>query len=60
MELRGHKNVSQMLAMIYIFNRHITGKTLSARKNVIGNITLSQISRLNSDKFDVGNYIPDC
>ena len=40
----------------------ITGKTLSARKNIIGNITLalSQISRLNLDKFGVGNYFPDC
>ena len=41
------------------FDRHITGKT-SVRKNVIGNITLSQISGLNFDKFGVGNYIPDC
>ena len=35
-------------------------KTLSARKNIIGSITLSKISRLNLDKFGVGNYIPDC
>ena len=49
-----------MLAIIYVFDRHITGKTLSARKNVIGNITLSKISRLNLDKFGVGNHIPDC
>ena len=55
-----HKSVSQMLAIVYFFDRHITGKTLSARKNVIGNITLSQISGLNLDKFGVGNYIPDC
>ena len=34
--------------------------TLSARKNIIGNITLSKTSRLNLDKFGVGNYIPDC
>ena len=49
-----------MLAIVYFFDRHIAGKTLSARKNVIGNITLSQISGLNLDKFGVGNYIPDC
>ena len=42
------------------FNREITGKTLPAWKNVIGNITLSQTSGLNLDKFGVGNYIPDC
>ena len=53
-------NVSQMLAIVYFFDRNIAGKTLSARKNVIGNITLSQISGLNLDKFGVGNYIPDC
>ena len=41
-------------------SREITGKTLSARKNIIGNITLSQTGRLNLDKFGVGNYIPDC
>ena len=35
-------------------------KTLSARKNIIGNITLSKTSRLNLDKFGIGNYIPDC
>ena len=35
-------------------------KTLSAGKNIIGNITLSQTSRLSLDKFGVGNYIPDC
>ena len=33
-------------------------KTLSARKNIIGNITLSKTSLLG--KFGVGNYIPDC
>ena len=49
-----------MLAIVYFFDRHITGKTLSARKNVIGNITLSQVSGLNLDKFGVGSYIPDC
>ena len=35
-------------------------KTLSARKNIIGNITLSQTSCLSLNKFGVGNYIPDC
>ena len=35
-------------------------KTLSARKNIIGNITISKTSRLNLDKSGVGNYIPDC
>ena len=35
-------------------------KTLSVRKNIIGNITLSKTSRLNLDKFGIGNYIPDC
>ena len=34
-------------------------KTLSSRKNIIGNITLSKTSRLNLDKFGIGNYIPD-
>ena len=41
-------------------SREITGKTLSAGKNITGNVTLSQTSRLNLDKFGVGNYIPDC
>ena len=35
-------------------------KTLSARKNIISNITLSKTSHLNLDKFGTGNYIPDC
>ena len=35
-------------------------KTLSARKNIIGNITLSKTGHLNLNKFGVGNYIPDC
>ena len=55
-----HKNVSQILAIIDFSSREITGKTLSARKNIIGNITLSQTSRLSLDTFGVGNYIPDC
>ena len=54
------KNVSQILAIIDFSSREITGKTLSARKNIIGNITLSQTSRLSFNKFGVGNYIPDC
>ena len=55
------KNVSQILALIDFFSsREITGKTLSARKNIIGNITLSQTSCLSLNKFGVGHYIPDC
>ena len=34
------KNVSQILAMIDFSSRGITGKTLSAKNNIIGNITL--------------------
>ena len=41
-----HKNVSQMLV---ISSREITRKTLSAKKNIIGNITSSQTNRLNFD-----------
>ena len=29
-------------------------------KNIIGNITLSQTSRLSLDQFGVVNYIPVC
>ena len=54
------KNVSQILAVIDFSSREITEKTLSARKNIIGNITLSQTSCLSLNKFGVGNYIPDC
>ena len=56
-----HKNVSQMLAIIDFFNRQIMENVVSKeecyniRKNVI-----SQISRLNLDKFGVSNCIPDC
>ena len=35
-------------------------KALSARKNIIGNVTSSKTNRLNLDKFGIGNYIPDC
>ena len=49
-----------MLAIVYFFDRHITGKTSSARNNIIDDITLSQVSGLNLDKFGEGNYIPDC
>ena len=41
-------------------SREITGKTVSIRKNIIGNITLSLTNRLSLDKFGIGNYIPDC
>ena len=41
-------------------SREITGKTLSARKSIIGNITLSQTSRLNLDKVGIDNSILDC
>ena len=54
-------NVSQILAISNFFKqKNYWKKTLSARKNIIGNITLSTISRLNLDKFGIGNYIPDC
>ena len=43
----------------FFSSREITGKTLSARKNIIGNITLSQTSCLGLNKFGVGHYIPD-
>ena len=42
-----HKNVSQILAIINFFKWRITGKTLSASKDIIGNVTLSQTNRLN-------------
>ena len=35
------------------------GKFLSVWKNFIGNINLGQTSRLNLDKFGIGNDIPD-
>ena len=54
------KNVSQILAIIDFSSKEITRKILSARKNTISNITLSQTSSLDLDKFDGGNYIPDC
>ena len=38
----------------------ITEKTLSASKNNLGNVTLSQTNRLNLDKFGIDTYIPDC
>ena len=43
----------------FFSSREITGKTLSARKNIIGNINLRQTSCLSLNKFGVGNYIPD-
>ena len=55
-----HKNVSQVLAIIDFFKQRNYWKTVSVRKNIIGNITLSQTSRLSLDKFGIGNYIPDC
>ena len=54
-----HKNVSQILAIINFSSREITGKALSASKNIIGNVTLSQTNRLNLGKFGVDIYIPD-
>ena len=56
-----HKNVSQILAIIDFFKqKKLLEKTLSARRNIISNITLSKTSHLNLDKFGTGNYIPDC
>ena len=56
-----HKNVSQILAIIDFFKqKNYWKKPLSARKNIIGNITLSKTSRLNLEKFGIGDYIPDC
>ena len=55
-----HKNVSQILAIIDFSSKEITRKILSARKNTMSNITLSQTSSLDLDKFGGGNYIPDC
>ena len=40
------------------FKQRNCRKTLSVRKNFIS--TLSQTSRLNLDKFGIGNEIPDC
>ena len=54
------KNVSQILAKIDFSSKEITRKILSARKNTISNITLSQTSSLDLHKFGGGNYIPDC
>ena len=57
-----HKNISQILATINLLSGEIARKTLSVRKNFIGNIHLSQTSCLNLDKFSSGNEIPipDC
>ena len=58
-----HKNVSHTLATIDFLRREIATKTLSVRKNVIGNINLGQTSLglLNSEKFGISSlYIPDC
>ena len=55
-----HKNVSKIFAIADFSSAEITGKTLSVRKDIIGNINLGQASRLNLDKFGVGNYIRDC
>ena len=53
-----HKNVSQILATIDFFNGEIAEKSLSVRKNFMGNINLGQISHLNMDKYGIGNDIP--
>ena len=50
----------QILATINFSGGEIDGKFLSVWKNFIGNITLGQTSRLNSDKHGIGNDIPDC
>ena len=55
-----HSNVSQVLATINFSSGEIARKTLSARKNFIGNINLGQTSHLNWDKFGIYNDIPDC
>ena len=56
----GHKNASQILATINFSSGEIDGKFLSVWKNFIGDINLGQTSRLNLDKFGIGNDIPDC
>ena len=56
----GHKNVSKILATINFSSGEIDGKFVSVWKNFIGNINLSQTSRLNLDKFDIRKDIPDC
>ena len=53
-----YKSDSQILATIDFSCRQIARKTLSVRKNFTGNINLSQTSRLNLDKFGIGNDIP--
>ena len=55
-----HKNIFQILAIIEFSSGEISRNTLSARKNVIGNINLGQTSHLILDKFDIGIDIPDC
>ena len=53
-----HKNVTQILATVDFSSIEIARKTLSARKNIMGDINLGQTSHLNLDKS--GNDIPDC
>ena len=55
-----HKNVSKILATINFSSGEIDGKFLSVWKNFIGNINLSQTSRLNLDKFGIRKDIHDC
>ena len=53
-----HKNVSHILATINFLSGEIAEKTLSVRKNFIGNINLGQTSHLNLNKFGIGNDVP--
>ena len=55
-----HKNFSKNFNKIDFFKQRNFRKNLVSKKNITGNITLSQTSRLNLDKFGEGSYIPDC
>ena len=56
-----HKDVSKIfIATINFSSGEIDGKFLSVWKNFIGNINLSQKSRLNLDKFGIRKDNPDC
>ena len=56
----GVENTPPPSVVLIGFSREIARKTLSVKKNFKGNIHLSQSSRLNLDKFGIGNEIPDC
>ena len=47
----------QIFAIADFSSKNITGKTLSVRKDIIGNTNLGQESHLNLEKFGLGN---DC